>query len=103
MIPFSFKRLDFLAYSETQIPANLPDCQSDPTLCNFLFDREKVQTLVREKIIGAYKIISAPYLQLLSDFNWQISVELENAGIKQCKVDCRTGIMSEIKTSWRID
>ena len=99
----SFKRFDFLGYSETQIPVNLPDCIADPELCAFRYDRQRVMAITREKVIGDQKIIDGPYLQLGADFGWQVSVELAGAGIKQFTVDGRTGVMSEIKTSWRID
>ncbi len=103
-IKISFKRYDFLGRSETEIPSNLPDCINNPILCTFYYDREKVLAIAREKVIGTQQVLNkGPYLTLLPDFNWQVSVELAGAGIKTFTVDSRTGAMSEVRTSWRID
>lgn len=97
-----FKSFDFLGIHEVQTPANLPDCNAHASSCLFQFDKNAVLKIVAEKGLKC-KSGTSPTITLMPDLKWSVGINENDWIFHHFTVDCRTGEVSELKTSHRID
>ena len=99
---FVFKSFDFMGIHELETPSNLPDCRENPSACRLPFDRAAVLKIVEARGLKSEKGYP-PRLEFQSDLSWKVSINVNDWIFHQYSVDSRTGAVSEVKTSHRID
>lgn len=97
-----FKSFDFLGIHEVQTPPYLPDCRGKAAACLFPFDKKEVLKIVAEKGLKC-KPGFLPYIELMPDLKWSVSINENDWVFHRFRVDCQTGEASEVRTSHRID
>jgi hypothetical protein len=98
----TFKSFDFLGIHEVETPPNLPDCRTDSAACSFPFDSAAVLKIAEEKGLKSEKGYP-PRLQFQPDLTWKVWINVNDWTYHQYTVDGRTGVVSAVKTSHRID